>query len=1376
MGWAHLSLADWKAAHGESWRLVRDEETGYGRFLYGGSTEPAFRPSGDGDFALLALRAVDDTAAMHGIDSATLELDRVSFLALGTLGSTDKTSVRFVQRLDGVPVIGGTVNVLFDMQGRLLSVDCQAIPTGAAVSGLATLGPLEAGDLARSYFFRDTGLPVTRMVGPDLRFERVVEGKSVVPRLVWEVEAHFADGGAEPEGFRYRIDAMDGSLSRREPAVHNDVSGNVQSMATPGAYPDSGGNPPTSQGMAHMTVSSPQGNAVTDANGDFTIPGATAPLSVTVTYDGTFVNTVNQSTTDYSKTTSLPSASGNVVTMNSSPTEFYTAEANSFLWINALRDWTRAVNPSDGMADFNARSNVNLNSTCNAYYDGVSVNFYKSGGGCVNTGYSSVVVHEMGHWLNSLYGSGNGSDGFGEGNADVFGMYLMNEPIVGIDFCGSGCNIRDGNNTRMFCGDSNPGCYGEVHADGEVLMGALWKVRTRLQAAHGTSTGGAIADLVFNSWMNAYDDGQIRTIIETHWLVLDDDDGDINNGTPNFAHIDGGFRDQGFPGFDFPFVSINNVTQLPTTADEVGPYTVNADVYAVSYPPLAGAELLYRVGGGSFVAVPMSLVAGNTHTADIPGQISPAKIEYYIRGTDNLGNQESFPADAPTTLLRCFIGVEQSYFFEDFEGGVGGWTHVNNSGPQDDWQHTSQVGSPNASWGKSGDPTYAPSGTNIWGNDLGQNTFNGAYPDNADNSLLSPNIDLSGVIGARLRFQRWLTIESGQYDRGDVLVNGHLVWTNPFSTDLIDTSWVLTEADISAWADGNASTQLEWNLDSDGGLVFGGWNIDDVEIFTIVAAPPTCAFAGSPLTGVAPLAVDFTDASVGNITGWSWDFGDGGSSTSQNPSHSYTSAGTYTVSLSITGPGGSDGLIRTDYVVVDGGVPVASFVGSPTAGLAPLPVSFTDTSSGAITMWGWDFGDGGTSALQHPSYTYTTPGTYTVALTVSGPGGADTATLTDYITVDWPAPTADFSGTPTAGIAPLLVDFTDASTGNVTGWGWDFGDGGTSALQHPSYTYTTPGTYTVALTVSGPGGADTATLTDYITVDWPAPTADFSGTPTAGIAPLLVDFTDASTGNVTGWSWDFGDGGASTAQHPSYTYLAPGTYTVALTVTGPGGVDTATLTDYITVDHPAPEADFTGTPVSGTAPLAVDFTDASTGTITGWLWDFGDSSTSSETNPSHTYLDPGTYTVSLTITGPGGVDTVFKADYITVNVAATSTVRNGSGVNPVVYDSVTLPILGTNWQAEIDGGSVGATGNTFVVGYGAPWPGFTLGPGEILLDPSSGNLFTAFAPLVGGIASYSLSLPADPIFAGFPVHTQGYLFDLGGRGQLTNAVDLVAGY
>jgi len=411
--------------------------------------------------------------------------------------------------------------------------------------------------------------------------------------------------------------------------------------------------------------------------------------------------------------------------------------------------------------------------------------------------------------------------------------------------------------------------------------------------------------------------------------------------------------------------------------------------------------------------------------------------------------------------------------------------------------------------------------------------------------------------------------------------------------------------------------------------------------------PPTADFAGVPLSGVAPLDVTFTDLSTGAVTAWSWSFGDGGMSSVQNPVHSYVLPGTYTVSLTVEGPDGMDTLTKVDYVVANAPV-VADFSGTPLSGAAPLNVSFTDLSTGSPTSWSWDFGDTGSSALQNPSHDYTTPGTYTVTLTATGPGGSDMETKVDYVVVNVPV-VADFSGSPLSGTAPLNVSFTDLSTGSPTSWSWDFGDTGSSALQNPSHDYAVAGTYTVTLTATGPGGSDMATKVDYVVVSEPAPVADFSGTPLSGTAPLAVNFTDLSSGAVTSWSWDFGDTGSSTLQNPSHNYAVAGTYTVTLTATGPGGSDMATKVDYVVVSEPAPVADFSGTPLSGTAPLDVTFTDLSTGAVTSWSWDFGDTGSSTLQNPSHSYTTPGTYSVTLTVTGPGGSDPETKVDYVTVN-------------------------------------------------------------------------------------------------------------------------------
>ena len=199
-----------------------------------------------------------------------------------------------------------------------------------------------------------------------------------------------------------------------------------------------------------------------------------------------------------------------------------------------------------------------------------------------------------------------------------------------------------------------------------------------------------------------------------------------------------------------------------------------------------------------------------------------------------------------------------------------------------------------------------------------------------------------------------------------------------------------------------------------------------------------------------------------------------------SPSHQYTAAGVYTVTLSVSGPGGSDSEIKPSHIAVSHPHRCSNFTASPISGVAPLTVDFTNGSTGVFTSVLWDFGDGETSTLDSPSHQYTVAGVYTVTLSVSGPGGSDSEIKISHITVY--APQADFSASPVSGAAPLTVTFSDLSSGTFTSWLWDFGDGVTSTLQSPSHTYTSTGVYTVTLSVSGPGGSDQEIKVGYIFV------------------------------------------------------------------------------------------------------------------------------------------------------------------------------------------------------------------------------------------------------------------------------------------------------
>jgi len=365
------------------------------------------------------------------------------------------------------------------------------------------------------------------------------------------------------------------------------------------------------------------------------------------------------------------------------------------------------------------------------------------------------------------------------------------------------------------------------------------------------------------------------------------------------------------------------------------------------------------------------------------------------------------------------------------------------------------------------------------------------------------------------------------------------------------------------------------------------------------------------------------------------------------------------------------------------GVPVAGFSESVVSGTAPLTVQFADSSTNSPTAWNWNFGDGNTSTAESPSYTYADAGTYSVSLTASNSAGSNTETQTDLITVNeaTTAPVADFTQSISAGATPLTVEFTDDSTNSPTSWSWSFGDGNTSTVENPSYTYTSPGIYTVALTASNAGGSNTTTVESDVTAvagTGIAPVASFTESDTTGTAPLTVQFSDESENAPTSWVWNFGDGDSGNSENPSHTYTESGDFAVSLTATNSAGSNISAQQDVIRVSaapvaaatyvptasataEPAPpEVSFDGEPTSGPAPLVVTFTPSAPGSPESYAWDFGDGGTSTEREPTYTYTTAGSYTVTLTVKYAAGSRPSVRQSYIVV----TGSSSTGSPLSP----------------------------------------------------------------------------------------------------------------
>lgn len=474
--------------------------------------------------------------------------------------------------------------------------------------------------------------------------------------------------------------------------------------------------------------------------------------------------------------------------------------------------------------------------------------------------------------------------------------------------------------------------------------------------------------------------------------------------------------------------------------------------------------------------------------------------------------------------------------------------------------------------------------------------------------------------------------------------------------------------------------------------------------YAVSYAQINAAFTATTTSGCAPLQVTFQNQTTGgnssNYT-YSWNFGVGTSSV-KNPTATYTSPGTYTVSLSVTDGNGSDIETKTGYITVHS-KPTVDFSGSPLTGCPPLTVNFTDLTTAnapGTSTYSWYFG-GPTSSVKNASNTYTTPGLKTITLTVTNSYGcSNTATKNDYVNV-YARPLVNFTADNVNFCSsPAVVNFTSSVTGGSPGYtySWDFG----STLANPtnvSFTGTPPTAFNVGLTVTDANGCQgVLNKPNYINIH--DPKAGFSA-PTSACVGAPVTFTNTSSPLPTGSNWTFGDNTGSTNTSPVHTYTSAGTYTVRYIMDYNGCADT--ISKQITI-HAIPSVDFTKNPDPPCpAPETILFTPTNTN-LTSFIWDFGDgSATSTASTPSHTYMQNGQYTVTLIAGDANGCsDTLTKTSFVELyELHAIALSNRDSGCVPLTVsffgaahqgnDTSTLsypyPITTYEWDFDDNGAS-----------------------------------------------------------------------------------------
>jgi gliding motility-associated-like protein len=425
---------------------------------------------------------------------------------------------------------------------------------------------------------------------------------------------------------------------------------------------------------------------------------------------------------------------------------------------------------------------------------------------------------------------------------------------------------------------------------------------------------------------------------------------------------------------------------------------------------------------------------------------------------------------------------------------------------------------------------------------------------------------------------------------------------------------------------------------------------------TYAQQPPTAAFSADNVKGCAPLVVQFSDASTGNVTFWKWDFGNGTVSSQQNPGVIYTEPGTYTVTLVAGNAQGTDSLVRTGYIEVYG-KPEVAFTASPLSGCFPMQVQFTSQSnpvSGSITAYTWDFGDGQISPAANPVHTYTSQNNFNISLTVQNSFGCKQVLQKNAFIQTTGKVTAAFTYTyANACQSPSLIKFANQSTGSATlTYRWSFGDGNTSSLAAPEHTYAA-GTYPARLIIFSENGCSD-TITKNITIGNILPDFVLNNSACTG---KTLDFTNTSSPTPLSVNWDFGDGGSATTINASHAYVAAGSYQVKMRANFGTCIDS--ITKSITISS-KPVTGFTtpGATDACATPATVSFNNTTTG-ATGYKWLFGDGDSATVQQPSHSYQRQGYFHVTLiSFNANGCSDTLVKNNFVHIGPAKITGITN----------------------------------------------------------------------------------------------------------------------
>lgn len=567
-------------------------------------------------------------------------------------------------------------------------------------------------------------------------------------------------------------------------------------------------------------------NGATDGDGD-TLQTGTARL----TYDGPYA-TVDDQAGQQLESFNVQ-FTGPFKNYDLTPTVF--SQADPFVHINRVKEYARTLAPNMQWIDQKLTINVNINDTCNAFWDGATVNFFRAGGGCNNTArISGVVYHEFGHGFHQFL-TNNVVGSVGEGTGDFLAALMLDDATVGRGFATNGAGIRQIDTDRVFPGD----VQNEVHEDGLIWASALWDMRTALEAKHGRWAGKMISARIF---VLALTQGPGLTSAYPAVIAADDDDNNPANGTPNSCEInaafdlhglvDGGVLNHTLAGTR-SFAQINHVAPGAFTKETAGvKLTASAENRSTcGTVDLASMRAMVARGatGGTFSAVPMT-VSGPLSSATISDLNEGDTFRYYFEITADGYTYQNGSADSPHMGFVKRAG-ESDIMREKFESGFGAWTHGAITGDRvDDWE----VGAPA---GLVFDPFEPREGASVAGTDLG----GVGGPSGTDGVskrstyLQSAAIPTTGMENIQLGLWHHHAIAGTLR----IKVDGVEVWSYRGDGTAWSGGWRYVTVPLAASArDNSAGIVLRFESESAATNELGGWSLDDVAVTGVAIPPP----------------------------------------------------------------------------------------------------------------------------------------------------------------------------------------------------------------------------------------------------------------------------------------------------------------------------------------------------------------------------------------------------------------------------------------------------------------------------------------------------------------------------------------------------------